>query len=98
MPQHPATASKLTASRSASGATYQRRLMTGPLLCVQASLHVSVCRCDEFAQSRAIDVAFGPELHVTHVLPRALQHARWIGELGATEEANIHMGSERIDI
>ena len=76
-----------------------RRLITDTmLLYLTTPLHVSVCRVDQVDQGRGIDVASGPELHVPHVLAGTFQQASWVREFSATEEADIDMGFERVDI
>ena len=49
-------------------------------------------------QSCCADVAFGPELHVTHELACAFQQAIWIGNLGATKEPDINVSCEGVDV
>ena len=41
---------------------------------------------------------FGPELYVAHELASALQQAIWIGDLGATEEPDVDVSFEGVDI
>ena len=68
------------------------------LLRLKTTPHISVCRLDKFHQSQRIDFAFGPELYVTHVFPRALQQTPWVHKLSAAKKSDIDMGFERIDI
>lgn len=68
------------------------------LRCLKTPLHISVCRFDKCDQGRGIDATSGPELYVAHMLAGTLQQARWVREFGATTNADIDMGLERVDI
>jgi hypothetical protein len=63
-----------------------------------ASLHVNVRRNDELHESRSIEVTPGRKPDVAHKPTRAHQQALGIGNLGASEESNINVGFENIDV
>lgn len=59
---------------------------------------MGVCSFDELPQSRSIDRAPGPELHVAHEFPSAFQQAFRIGKLGTPKEPDVDMSRKRVDI
>ena len=53
---------------------------------------------NELCQSRGVEVAFGPDLHVAHEPAGAFQQVIRVGYLGATEEPDIDVSFERVDV
>jgi hypothetical protein len=64
----------------------------------QAAFHVRVCSFYQIRERSGIDLAFRHEFYMTHELAGTFQQTVRVGDLGATKEANIHVGFERIDI
>jgi len=76
-----------------------RRIREDPSLSLCLSrFHIGVCSLDELHQSRSIDVTVGREFHMAHELAGACQQALRIGNLGTTEEPDIDVSCEGIDI
>src|ERR1700722_18785095 len=64
----------------------------------QAQPDAPVCCRDKFTQSNGVHLLRPAELHVPHASASALQEAGRIVEHRPVEEADIHMGTEGIDV